>query len=97
MSDRRPFVKIITESLSQHLICCSTPLSGTRVGKRQEIFASPVCYSGYKNRITLLLFFQGCRKKAIEGPTALTPKIDCDQTAIDLSPITFAVPIPHSY
>jgi hypothetical protein len=50
---------------------------------------SAVWYPGQKNRMESLPFLQGCHKS--EGPTALTPEIDCDQTAMGLPAVMSAV------
>jgi hypothetical protein len=41
--------------------------------------------------IAPLSLFHGCRKKCAKGLAALTPEIDCDQTAMGLTPVTSAV------
>jgi hypothetical protein len=35
-------------------------------------------------------------QKATKGLAVLTPKMNCDQTAMSLPPVTSAVGIPHS-
>jgi hypothetical protein len=50
-----------------------------------------VWYPGQNKRIAPLSFFHGCRNKATKVLIAFTPEIDCDQTAMDLPPVTSAV------
>jgi hypothetical protein len=85
--NRSPKIASIYLGLIHTEVAASGSNADEKMKKMKKAYPSLVWYPGQNKRIAPLFFFHGCRKRRLKDVS----EIDCDQTAMGLSPITSAV------